>query len=294
MQRLVGSERPSTSGDWLEQLRARVRVRESAMPPEEIAASRERHRLANLDREWRGMPYRPSPSCPRCQGSGWVQPRDMAGDILWDRIVPCPCYREAVRAWIDAGRPRRALGPAPHHPSERRPKAAQTFASWRPRLELQEGLIACREFAAGTSSRLWLALTGPVGCGKSHLAQAVTHEMRAAGRDAHYWSCPDLWRALRDDMDRPAGAGPGLLDNLKRADVLVLDQAADCRTDWERQQLEELLDWRYSEEARPTMLVADIGIESWPSERIKSRLGDAGMCRQVAVLAADYRPGVAR
>jgi len=97
-----------------------------------------------------------------------------------------------------------------------------------------------------------------------------------------------------DRVDVAKGAGvepsPALMDTLKRCYLLVLDQCADTRTEWERQQLEELLDWRYSEEARPTMLVADTPVQQWGSARIQSRVQDAAMCRRVIVQAADYRP----
>ncbi len=241
---------------------------------------------------WREMPYSARHDCPACHGAGFLHPVRADGwRPDYGRRISCECLRESIRAWIAAGRPAAVKREAPHVPGERR-ATGQTFASWVARQELAEALMACREFAAG-HGLLWLVLVGAPGVGKSHLAQAVCAEVRARGDDAAFWSLPDWLAALKAEMS-PAAADqerpPGIMEATRSAPWLVLDQAADARTPWEIQQLEAVLDWRYSEEARPTLLVADGPVESWPSERVRSRVRDAGLCRVVSIKAGDYRP----
>lgn len=132
----------------------------------------------------------------------------------------------------------------------------------------------------------WLALVGPVGSGKSHLAAAVANAYGERGEVA-YASTPAMLRYIRAGFaDRTADAR---LEDLIAVDLLVLDDiGAEQLTGWSEPLVYDLLNARYLAE-RPTVLTTNLTRDELPP-RIASRMSAAcGERQYVSLVAYDRR-----
>jgi DNA replication protein DnaC len=149
----------------------------------------------------------------------------------------------------------------------------------------------------------WLVLSGPVGCGKTHLAAAIKNERDERGLQTLFKTAPDLLDYLRatyaPDSNVPYDRG---FDAIRNADVLILDDyGAHSSTPWAEEKLFQLLNYRFN--ARfPTVITTNqpldrIGLTSGaPTQelRILSRLLDNSLSTVCEIEAQPYnRPRLA-
>lgn len=103
----------------------------------------------------------------------------------------------------------------------------------------------CEEFDSwkGVAPMLW----GPPGCGKSHLAAAVTHELIRRGKTVVFQSVPELLARIRGTYgDDARESERDVMAALMDCDLLVLDDlGAERVTDWVQDTLFRLIDGRY-------------------------------------------------
>lgn len=216
--------------------------------------------------------------CPICKGAGFL--RMPYEPNRGQRLVPCSCMAEERRErWIA-----RMIETSGLTPRMRR----RTFATWEAYTPaLAEVAQVAREYAESPDG--WLVLYGGVGCGKSHLAVAITWALLERGVAAYYQVVPDLLRRVRETFGADAEETTAALwDRLERCDVLILDDlGAERANEWVRELLYQVIDARYRAEA-PTVVVSNLS----PQEiggRIGSRLLDADLCTVVQIAASDYR-----
>jgi DNA replication protein DnaC len=135
-----------------------------------------------------------------------------------------------------------------------------------------------------------LALCGPRGTGKSHLAAAMVGEALRRGQPAAFACVPDLL----DDMRRSGADDGGAMDVVKGLPFLALDDLGQQRTtEWAGERLYMLINYRYANELQ-TVITTNAGN---PRE-LAEKLGDHGeyiasrlfeMCRWVALQGPDCR-----
>lgn len=147
---------------------------------------------------------------------------------------------------------------------------------------------------------------GGVGSGKTYLAAAVAEavmagypvpereaERAAVGKPAgsalvRFISTVELFERLKDGYIK--GSGDALLEELKSAPLLILDDlGAEKTTDWTRERLFEIIDYRYSREL-PLILTTNLRTEDLKrdlGERICDRIRET--CVFAPVTAVSQR-----
>jgi len=134
-----------------------------------------------------------------------------------------------------------------------------------------------QEFAQGPSG--WLVFSGPSGCGKTHLAAAIANRCLERGVPAFFVVVPDLLDRLRaaytPDSDLPYDE---LFEQVRNAPLVILDDlGSQTSTPWAQEKLFQLINHRYNLQL-PTVFTVGLPLEQL-DERVRTRLGDVGICR---------------
>jgi DNA replication protein DnaC len=189
--------------------------------------------------------------------------------------------------------------------------------------EQQKAILTCREWAKDlpeTHDR-GLFLVGPVGTGKTHLLLATIRQLIelypqnivTAGVKHRYWrdgskrtesaisvtfvSMIDLLRDIKDSFgqeERDKNLGiERISKDARSCDLLFIDDiAAERTTDWVREQIFDLIDYRYRYE-RLTSFTSNLNaseLEAVLGDRTMSRIME--MTTGVPVVGPDFRKSV--
>ncbi len=149
---------------------------------------------------------------------------------------------------------------------------------------------AAEDFAAAPQG--WLLLTGPRGCGKTHLAVAIAGESEAQGRPTFYAFVPSLMDHLRATFspDSPIGYDE-LFEQVKTSPMLIIDDlGTESSTPWADEKLYQIVVYRY-DAGLPTVItsVFDVAELDKMKPRIGSRLLDGSMVDWQPISAPNYR-----
>jgi DNA replication protein DnaC len=224
----------------------------------------------------------PEPVCPICKDHGFVRRDVPLGDVDFGRAIPCVCREGEMRERL---RRRSNLGHL----------TSKSFESFDP--EGRDGPVAgaadalghCRAYAEAPPG--WLVLTGPYGCGKTHLAAAIANRQIELGNEVFFTVVPDLLDHLR------ATFGPGsdvtydeLFEAVRNVPLLVLDDLGmQSETSWAREKMFQVLNHRLNAEL-PTVITTNLSVDDM-DERLRTRLKH----RDVAVvITIGVRPRRAR
>jgi DNA replication protein DnaC len=152
--------------------------------------------------------------------------------------------------------------------------------------KLQQAYTIARNFAEQPDG--WLVLAGETGTGKTHLAAAVAHQQREAGRPHMFVEVPDLLDRLRDEArGGRQRAASEYVERLRSARFLVLDDLGLLSdTPWAEEKVFQILNHRYNAKL-PTVITVH------PSDELpaalRSRLYDDKVSLFVEIDAPDYR-----
>ena len=196
-----------------------------------------------------------------------------------------------------------------------------SFDNYKPQnKEQQKAMLTCQEWAKDLPEEQdrGLFLVGPVGTGKTHLLLATIRQLIelypqnivSAGLKHRYWrdgdkrtesavsvifvSMIDLLRDIKESFgqeERDKNLGiERISEGARSCDLLFIDDiAAERTTDWVREQIFDLIDYRYRYE-RLTSFTSNLNandLEAVLGDRIMSRIME--MTIGVPVVGPDYR-----
>jgi DNA replication protein DnaC len=156
------------------------------------------------------------------------------------------------------------------------------------RKNLQQTLNAARSYAENPQG--WFVLTGPYGCGKTHLAAAIANEQISHGRPAPVLVVvPDLLDHLRATFSPNSNITlDKAFEQVRTAQLLVLDDlGTESATPWAREKLFQLLNHRYVARLA-TVITTALGIDKI-DERLRTRMLDTSRCKVQVILAPALR-----
>jgi DNA replication protein DnaC len=153
--------------------------------------------------------------------------------------------------------------------------------------DLKKAFEAARDFAE--HPRGWLLLTGPYGCGKTHLAAAIGNYQAGAGFPPLMVSVPDLLDHLRATFSPNSSVSlDRRFDEIRTTHLLILDDlGTQSATPWAREKLYQLFNYRYNAELPTVITTASINEELDP--RLYSRMQDERLCKVVVIAVPAYR-----
>jgi len=151
---------------------------------------------------------------------------------------------------------------------------------------LEKAYRAAQEFA--NSPKGWLVLTGPYGCGKTHLAAAIANHHANLSAPPLFVVVPDLLDHLRAAFAPQSTVSlDRRFEEVRTAPLLVLDDlGTQSMTPWVREKLYQLFNYRYNAELATVITTADSLGEMDP--RIRSRMLDRRLCIIYAITAPPY------
>jgi len=160
------------------------------------------------------------------------------------------------------------------------------------RESLRTAKRAAIDFAQRPSG--WLMLTGPVGCGKTHLAAAVANHRVRSAEPVFFVVVPDLLDHLRATYaPQSTVAYDTLFDTIKNTSLLILDDlGSHTASPWAAEKLFQLINYRYIARLPTVITTALDGAQMADiSPAIASRLWDQRVTNIIPMDAPDFRAG---
>ncbi len=155
------------------------------------------------------------------------------------------------------------------------------------RENLGEAFRLALDFAK--SSEGWLIFLGDTGCGKTHLAAAITNYRREAGKPALFIVIPDFLDHLRYTFSPESKVSyDQLFETVKNAPLLILDDFGEqTTTPWAQEKLYQVINYRYNARLA-TVITTRCSLDDTES-RMSSRLADPKISVVWNITAPDYR-----
>ena len=217
--------------------------------------------------------------CPDCKGAGWLRMPAEVGSPNFGRIIPCACKTRETET-----RRQRSL----MNMSNLDAFAALNFANYDANIPgVREAFNVSRDFARHPEG--WLLLFGGFGCGKTHLSAAIANEALERGISTYFAVAPDLLDQLRAAYSPTTELSfDERFEHIRGAALLVVDDlGTENATPWAREKLYQIFNHRYNYKM-PTVVTTNVDLDLI-EPRIRSRLCDKVICKQIFIQADDYR-----
>jgi DNA replication protein DnaC len=140
----------------------------------------------------------------------------------------------------------------------------------------------------------WLVFTGPLGCGKTHLAAAVANYQLQQGHPVFFVVVPDLLDHLRSTFAPDSAVTyDTLFDSIRNTSLLVMDDLGiQSASPWAQEKLFQLINHRYNGRL-PTVITTSLDATQLAdyAPAVTSRLRDPRISTMIAIDAPDFRTG---
>ena len=134
----------------------------------------------------------------------------------------------------------------------------------------------------------WLLLRGGFGCGKTHLAAAISNFAVEMGVPTLFLTVPDLLDMLRFSYDSEETTFENRFNEIRNASLLVLDDfGTQNATGWAQEKLFQVVNYRYINKL-PLVVTTNLSLDEIEA-RMRSRLADPDLVTDVRINAPDYR-----
>lgn len=230
------------------------------------------------------------PDCPHCGGVGFLRMDVPVGHEKFGRLEPCVCRANEIaenarkRLYEMSNLERLSHLTFENFNRSGNPKAE--FVSPQEVASLHDAFNASGEFAKELKG--WLLLEGAYGCGKTHLAAAIANGCVQRGTPTLFITVPDLLDSLRFAYNDPETTFEARFDNIRNADLLVMDDfGTQNATPWAQEKLFQIINYRYINKL-PTVITTNLILDEIES-RIRSRLQDGEFVKYIRITAPDYR-----
>jgi DNA replication protein DnaC len=151
---------------------------------------------------------------------------------------------------------------------------------------VQDAYLQAKQYADEPTG--WLVLTGPIGCGKTHLLVSIAKKCLERGLQVLVYPVSELLDYLRSVSLSEQNFNE-VFDQIKDVDVLVLDDYDEPGTMWARAKLFQLLNHRYNENLSTVIASSNVDLESI-DPRTYSRLNEKSLVTIVKMEnVRDYR-----
>ena len=153
--------------------------------------------------------------------------------------------------------------------------------------DLKTAFETARQFAEHPTG--WLLLTGPYGCGKTHLAAAIGNYQASMGFPPLMVSVPDLLDHLRAAFSPNSTISlDRRFEEVRTSRLLILDDlGTQSATPWAKEKLYQLFNYRYNAELPMVITTSSKTEELDP--RLYSRMQDERLCKWVVIPVPAYR-----
>lgn len=200
---------------------------------------------------------RPEDYCAICEGRKWLSVDVPVGHPDFGKAVACRCQTDIseseretrLRRYSNLGPlSRMTFNSANPNGLDSSPRNARLFAA---------AFQAAREYADAPIG--WLALTGPNGCGKTHLAAAIANRRIELGELAFFVHVPDLLDDLRSTYAPSSEISySDLFEQVNDAEMLILDGlGAQSASPWASEKLHQIFNRRANAELPTVVTTAE-------------------------------------
>lgn len=223
--------------------------------------------------------------CPTCRGAGFLRADVPYGHPDFGKPVPCAC-KIAERKTREQQELLEFSGIS--NLTRFKDASFERFALISP--DVRKAYIHAKRYAELPKG--WLILTGPCGCGKTHLAIAIAKKRIAAGDTVLVMTVPDIMDRLRSSFSPSTEQTfDEMFTQMREVDLLVLDDfGAEQGSDWVKEKMFQLFNHRYGK-SLPTIVTSNnIHLEGI-DHRVYSRLHDSELVTLIKMEdARDCRP----
>lgn len=230
------------------------------------------------------------PDCKICEGAGFLRSDVPIGHPDFGRLEACVCRSGEVaknarqRLYEMSNLDRLSHLIFENFRTSGNPKAE--FVTPQEVASLQSAKEVSEEFSNALQG--WLLLEGGYGCGKTHLAAAIANAAVQRGLPTLFITVPDLLDSLRFAYGNPETTFEARFDEIKSADLLVMDDfGTQNATAWAQEKLFQIINYRYINNL-PTVITTNLILDEIES-RIRSRLQDSDFVQHLRIFAPDYR-----
>jgi DNA replication protein DnaC len=230
------------------------------------------------------------PDCPYCHGIGYLRSDVDLNDPRFGKLEPCTCRSAEIAA---AGRQKLfelsrldRLSHLTFENFETRGNKNAKFLVPQDFQSIQSAKQAAQDFASNPQG--WLLLEGGYGCGKTHLAAAISNLAVSRGTPTLFITIPDLLDSLRFAFNDPETTFETRFEDIRNAELLVLDDfGTQNATAWAQEKLFQILNYRYINKL-PSVITTNLILDEIES-RVRSRLQDEEFVKHIHITAPDYR-----